>query len=144
MVFPNRTWAIRVIEKAGFPVRSKEATVLIDMLILGGRTGCYGGFSIGPDPSPSPDTGLPQVIATGIFSTSEPDSQMPVPDGVLFSAMRMVYSHTAIERLMKELAVSPMEAENVLGKLPKAAVAVATEHGMIDFVKWARIIDMLP
>src|SRR5262249_56469857 len=33
LIFPRRRWATRIIEKAGFPIRSREATVLIDLLI---------------------------------------------------------------------------------------------------------------
>jgi hypothetical protein len=33
MLFPRRGWAIRVIKKTSFSIRSREATTLIEMLI---------------------------------------------------------------------------------------------------------------
>src|SRR5271165_4833939 len=33
MIFPRRRWAIRVIEKAGFATQSREATILLDLLV---------------------------------------------------------------------------------------------------------------
>jgi hypothetical protein len=33
MLFPRRRWAIRVVEKTSFSIRSREATALIEMLI---------------------------------------------------------------------------------------------------------------
>jgi len=33
LIFSRRLWAIRVIKKAGFPIRSREARLLIDLLM---------------------------------------------------------------------------------------------------------------
>jgi len=104
MLFPRRRWAIRVVEKAGFPIGSQEATLLIDLLI---------------------------------WASKQDPKQVPPAEGVLISALRMVHNQTAVLKVADELAVSLVAAENALARLPQAAIAVAAEHGMNEFVKIA-------
>ena len=104
MIFPRRRWATRIIEKAGFPIRSREATVLIDLLIWASKRNQQG---------------------------------LPIAEQVLIPALRMVYNQSAIVKVAEELALSSIAAENALDKLPQAAIAVAAEHGLNEFVELA-------
>jgi hypothetical protein len=101
LIFSRRLWANRVIKKAGFPIRSREAKVLIDVLMRASKKSSKG---------------------------------LPTAEQVLFSALRMFHDKTAVAKVAKELAVSPLTAERALAKLPNAAIALASENRMRQFV----------
>jgi hypothetical protein len=105
MFFARRRWATRVVEKTGFPIRSREATELIEMLI---------------------------------WASKQFPSRVPAAESVLVSAMRMVHNQSAMVNLANGLDGDLVAAEKALAQLSEAAIAVATEHGMPDFVRLAR------
>jgi putative ABC transport system substrate-binding protein len=59
---------------------------------------------------------------------------------VLFAALRMFHSQAAIARMTESLGVSPVDAESALAKLPKAAIAIAAEKRMAQFLQVANRI----
>ena len=109
MIFPRRRWAIHVIKKAGFPIRSREARLLIDLLMR---------------------------------ASKKNSKELPTAEQVLFSALRMFHDKTAVAKVAEELEVSPATAESALAKLPKAAIALAAENRMGQFVEMANRIHM--
>ena len=109
LIFSRRLWAIRVIKKAGFPIRSREATLLIDLLMRASKKNSKG---------------------------------LPTAEQVLFSALRMFHDKTAVAKMAEELAVSPLAAERALAKLPRAAITLASENRMRQFVEVANRIHM--
>jgi hypothetical protein len=62
---------------------------------------------------------------------------------VLFAALRMFHSQGAITRMAETLQVSRVDAENTLARLPNAAIAIATEKRMEQFVDVANRIHFL-
>ena len=67
---------------------------------------------------------------------------LPTPEQVLFAALRMFHDKTAVAKVAEELEVSPATAESALAKLPKAAIALASENRMGQFVEIANRIHM--
>jgi hypothetical protein len=57
---------------------------------------------------------------------------------VLITALKRTSNPTAIDRLTDELPITPIAAENAPANLAEAAIAVAAEHGMNDFVRTAQ------
>ena len=108
VIFARRLWATRVIKKAGFRVRSREARLVINLLIR----------------------------------TSKTSKGLPTAEQVFFSALRMFHDKKAIAEVAEELAVSPSVAERALAKLPNAAIALASENRMRQFVDVANRIHL--
>jgi hypothetical protein len=108
LIFARRLWSIRVIKKAGFPVRSREARVLINLLLR----------------------------------ASKQNPKLPTAEQVLFAALRMFHDRNAVAKAATELAVSPWEAERTLARLPKAAITLAAENRMEQFVDVANRIHL--
>jgi hypothetical protein len=52
----------------------------------------------------------------------------------------MFHNQAAIARMAEGLGVSPVDAESALAKLPNAAIAIATEKRMDQFVEVANRI----
>jgi hypothetical protein len=109
IVSPPHCVQPKVIKKAGFRVRSREAKSLIDLLMRASRKHAKG---------------------------------LPTAEQVLFSALRMFHDKTAIAKMAKELAVSTLAAERALAKLPQAAIALASENRMRQFVDVAKRIHL--
>ena len=109
MIFSRRLWTTRVIKKAGFPIRSREAKVLIDLLMRASKKNSKG---------------------------------LPTAEQVLFSALRMFHDKTAVAKMAEELATSPSVAERALAKLPKAAISLASENRMRQFVEVANRVHI--
>jgi hypothetical protein len=65
---------------------------------------------------------------------------LPTAEQVLFAALRMFHNQAAIARMTEGLGVSPVEAESALAKLPKAAIAIAAEKRMAQFLQVANRI----
>ena len=107
MIFPRRRWAIRVIKKAGFAIRSREGRVLTGLLI---------------------------------GASKKNPKELPIAEQVLFAALRMFHSQTAVNNVVEGLAVSPLAAERALAKLPNAAIAVAAQRKMEQFIQVANQI----
>jgi hypothetical protein len=107
MIFPRRHWAVRVIRRAGFPVRSREERLLTDLLMRASRKN---------------------------------PKELPTAEQVLFAALRMFHSQTVVNKVVEGLAVSPLAAERALAKLPNAAIAVAAQRKMEQFIQVANQI----
>jgi hypothetical protein len=110
LIFSRRRWANRVIRRAGFPRRSHEAKLLLDLLVRASKRN---------------------------------PKDLPKSEQVLFAALRMFHSQAAITRMAETLQVSRVDAENTLAKLPNAAIAIATEKRMEQFVDVANRIHFL-
>jgi hypothetical protein len=109
VIFARRLWATRIIKKAGFRVPSREARLVIDLLMR----------------------------------TSKKTSKgLPTAEQVLFSALRVVQDKKAVAKVAEELAVSPSAAELALAKLPKAAITLAAENRMRQFVEVANRVHI--
>jgi len=67
---------------------------------------------------------------------------LPTAEQVLFSALRMFHDKTAVAKVANELAISPPAAERALAKLPTAAITLASENRMRQFVEVANRIHM--
>jgi hypothetical protein len=106
LIFARRRWANRVIRRAGFPHRSAEAKLLLDLLVRASKRN---------------------------------PKDLPKSEQVLFAALRIFHSRTAITRMAETLQVSRI-AESTLAKLPKAAIAIAVEKRMEQFVDVANRI----
>ena len=65
---------------------------------------------------------------------------LPTAEQVLFAALRMFHNPAAIARMTGGLGVSPVDAESALAKLPNAAIAIAAEKRMEQFVEVANRI----
>jgi hypothetical protein len=65
---------------------------------------------------------------------------LPTAEQVLFTALRMFHNQAAIARMTESLGVSPVDAESALAKLPKAAIGIAAEKRMAQFVQVAKRI----
>ena len=65
---------------------------------------------------------------------------LPTAEQVLFAALRMFHNQAAIARMTETLGVSSVEAESALARLPKAAIAIAAEKRMDQFVEVANRI----
>jgi hypothetical protein len=79
-------------QEGGFPIRSREAKLLIDLLMR---------------------------------ASKESSKGLPTAEQVLLSALRMFHDKTAVVKVAKGLAVSPLAAERALAKLPNAAITLA-------------------
>jgi hypothetical protein len=65
---------------------------------------------------------------------------LPTAEQVLFAALRMFHNQAAIARMTEGLGVSPVDAGSALAKLPNAAIAIAAEKQMDQFVEVANRI----
>jgi hypothetical protein len=66
--------------------------------------------------------------------------ELPTSEQVLCAAVRMSLNRIHAARIAKTLSVSAAEAESALAKLPSAAVAIAAERRMHQFVDVANRI----
>jgi hypothetical protein len=67
---------------------------------------------------------------------------LPTAEQVLFAALRMFHDKTAVAKVANELAISPLAAERALAKLPTAAITLASENRLRQFVEVANRIHM--
>ena len=75
-------------------------------------------------------------------ASKEHSKELPTAEQVFFAALRLFHDQTAIAGVAKELEVSSLAAERSLAKLPKAAIDLASEHRMQQFVEVAKRIHM--
>ena len=66
--------------------------------------------------------------------------RLPTAEQVFFAALRLFHDKAAVARVAKELEVSQLAAELTLTKLPKAAIDLASDNRMEQFVEVARRI----
>ena len=67
--------------------------------------------------------------------------ELPRAEQVLFAALRLFHNQIAIA-MTEELTVEPLVAERALAKLPRAAIALAAEKRMTQFVDVANRIHI--
>jgi hypothetical protein len=82
------------------------------------------------------------VIDLLMRASKKHSKELPTAEQVLFSALRMFHDEVAIAKVAEDLAVSPLAAELALAKLPQAAIALAAEHKMRQFVEVANRIHV--
>ena len=73
-------------------------------------------------------------------ASRENSQQLPTAEQVFFAALRLFHDKAAVARVAKELEVSQLAAELTLTKLPKAAIDLASDNRMEQFVEVARRI----
>jgi hypothetical protein len=65
---------------------------------------------------------------------------LPTSEQVMFAALRLFHNQAAIARMTAALGVSPVDAERALARLPNAAITIATEKRMEQFLEVANRI----
>src|SRR5262249_28644179 len=105
MLFPRRTWATRVIRKMGVPIKSKEATALIELLIWASKE----------------DTKMMKDVAVFSLSSSEL---------IVAWATRMYRNRSAVWQFAEEASIDEAQALEILKDMRTAGMALAQEHGM--------------
>jgi hypothetical protein len=66
--------------------------------------------------------------------------ELPTSEQVLFAALRMFHNQAAIARMTEALKISAVDAERALAKLPNAAMTIAAEKRMEQFLEVANRI----
>ena len=88
-------------------------------------------------------SGEARVLIDLLMRASMENSKgLPTDEQVFFAALRLFHSQTAIAGVAKELKVSSLAVERSLAKLPKAAIDLASEHRMQQFVEVAKRIHI--
>lgn len=88
-------------------------------------------------------SGEARVLIDLLMRASMENSKgLPTAEQVLIAALRLFHSQTAIAGVAQELKVSSLAAERSLAKLPKAAIDLASEHRMQQFVEVAKRIHI--
>jgi len=105
MLFPRRTWATRVIGKMGLPIKSKEATALIELLIWASKE----------------DTKTMNEVAGFSLSTR---------DLIITWSTRMYRNQSAVTQFAKDASLNEAEALETLKAMRTAGLAMAAELGM--------------
>jgi hypothetical protein len=105
MLFPRRTWATRVIGKMGLPIKSKEATALIDLLIWASKE----------------DTHLMKDVAGFSLSPGEL---------IVKWACAMHRNQSAKQKFAEKASLDVADAARVLEEMHVAGIGLATEHKM--------------
>jgi hypothetical protein len=113
MLFPRRTWALRVTEGMGLHPKSRETTLLVDLLIW----------------SAEQDAKMMQQAGTSI---------LPKPEGILLGAISMVNNHSAVLKTARELQIEPQTAENLLLRMRASAIALAKQNGFESLLRLVR------
>ena len=80
------------------------------------------------------------LIGLLVGASKKNPKDLPTAEQVLFAALRMFHNQAAIARMTEGLGVSPVDAESALAKLPNAAIAIAAEKRMDQFVEVANRI----
>ena len=104
MLFALRRWSIKVMEEMGLPVASKEATILIDLLIWSSK-----------------------VEAQMLRQARVP--LLSKPERILMGAIKMVHNPTAIDKVSNDLRIHPQAAEDLLNVMRNSGLALASRHG---------------
>ena len=109
MLFPLRRWSLRVVEKMNIPVRSAEATEIVEMLVWGAKQ------------------------SKSLISMAG-DDLLTKSDHVLLIAISMWSNPMARTSLSRKLQISELEADQLLQKCKFAGREVAVEHGLSHVV----------
>lgn len=112
MLFPRRTWAVRVVERMGIPIKSAAATCLIEILVWASKQ----------------DEQMMKEVA---------GFALPIRDIVIGLATSMVHNQSAVKRLSDNLGVPPQAARMLLTDLRTAGRALAVDNGLTKVVELA-------
>jgi hypothetical protein len=110
MLFPRRTWATRVIGKMGLPIKSKEATALIDLLVWASKE----------------DTQMMKGVAG--FS-------LPAGELIVMWACAMHRNRSAIQRFAEKANLTLTDAARILKDMREAGIQLATEQKMAKLLE---------
>ena len=75
-----------------------------------------------------------------VRASKKNSKDLPTREQVLFAALRLFHNQGAIARMAETLRVSPADGEKALAKLPNAAIAVAADKHMQEFLDVANRI----
>lgn len=112
MFFQRRRWALRGIEEMALPVRSPEATLLIDLLIWSAKV----------------EADMLKVAG---------ESQMPKPSGILMGGITMIHNATAVAKVARDLHLTEQAATQLLMRLKIASRQLAVSNGFEQIVDLA-------
>lgn len=108
MLFEKRRWAVRVIEEMDLPIRSPEATELVEMIIAGAKQ-------------------YEQMTrSTGV--------KLSQAELVLVSAAAMTDNNSSFNRLVTDLGLQDDEAEALLMKARRAGRRLAVNGEFHEIV----------
>lgn len=105
MLFPRRTWATRVVGKMGLPIKSREATALIELLIWASKQ----------------DTKMMKDVVGLSLSPR---------DLIVAWSVQMYRNPSAVKQFAKEASLGDAQALKILQDLRTAGLAMAAEFGM--------------
>jgi hypothetical protein len=112
MLFPRRTWALRVTERMGLAGNSIETTLLVDLLIWSAKEEA-------------------ELMKEALGKT------LSKAEGILMGAVTVVNNHSAIVKVSQDLKISPQDAERLLLSMRKSALELASENNFDTIVKVA-------
>lgn len=110
MLFPRRTWATRVIGRMGLPIKSNEATALIELLIWASKE----------------DTKMMNEVS----GTSLTPKEL-----IIMWACRMHNNPSAMRRFMELAAVDAPSAAATFERMRTAGISLATEEKLHKLVE---------
>ncbi len=103
MLFPRRTWALRVTERMGLSGGSRETHLLVDLLIWSGKQ----------DDAIMKAAGAPQFTK---------------PESILMCAISMVNNHSAVSKIAKDLGIDQLSALSLLTQMQAAGLELIKQH----------------
>jgi DNA-binding MarR family transcriptional regulator len=118
MLFPRRTWALRVIERMGLIGGSRETHLLVDLLI----------WSAKQENQMLKAAGAPQ------FSK---------PESILMGAISMVNNHSAVSKVAKDLGLDQLSALGILTQMQAAGLDLIKQHEFTSLHKLAQRKNLL-
>ena len=110
MLFPRRTWAIRIVERTGLSIRSPEATKLIGIIVLASK-----------------ELAVELEVAIG--------RKLQKAEAVLLAANAASYNISATLSLGRDLGLAEDDARALTARLRPAVTAVAAEAGFTTIVE---------
>ena len=113
MLFPRRTWALRVTEGMGLRVKSNETTLLADLLI----------WSAKQDEAMFASGGMPAISK---------------PEGILMGALTMVNNQSAVSKVATELGLSQSDSLELLRQMQASGLALVKQHNFENLVTLAK------
>jgi DNA-binding MarR family transcriptional regulator len=113
MLFPRKTWALRVTERMGLIGSSRETRLLVDLLI----------WSAKQEQQMLKTAGAPQ------FSK---------PESILMGAISMVNNHSAVSNVAKELGLDQLSALGLLTQMQAAGIDLIEQHDFTSLRQFAQ------
>ena len=118
MLFPRRTWALRVTESMGLSGGSRETHVLVDMLIWSAK-----------------QEEAMLKAAGNTFLTR--------PESILMGSISMVNSHSAVSYLANGLGIDQPTALLLLAQMQAAGLELIKKHEFASLEQLARRKNLL-